>query len=389
MKNLYFYFLIFCLSCNNNSLLDKDNNVDNGVEYIRINPDDISKEYTAKASYFIDSVSYIPLQTTDDCLLAGIDRIIFQNNKYYIYDISGDQLCVFSSDGTFITKIGKKGHGPGEYAKIEAFSVDSLDNTFIYCEQKQSVLEYDKNANFVREQNIGLAIADFIVCENEMLFYTKAYKNSSSEIQSRLVALHENGSKRNFLKWKFTDLFVKYYGTTNGRLFHKNENTVSLIEEIGNSIYQFSDSLPILRYKLDFGEYTIPLNFEKEVILEAIEVQMKNKCKLNAFVECKDYIYISFSFKNKYIFKSLYLKQKQQVLNFGPFWYNDIDNIFLPNIIASVDNKLIGVGESYFFKEQVENNGKASQKVKNISEKITGVDNPIVYVIHFKTNVDE
>lgn len=65
-------------------------------------------------SSFVDLISYIPLETTDDCLIGKIHDIIISDSIIFV--LNGEQNCVFffNREGKFLRKIDKPGSEPGE-----------------------------------------------------------------------------------------------------------------------------------------------------------------------------------------------------------------------------------------------------------------------------------
>ena len=93
---------------------DSYSSITNRSNKIHINPDNYEKQ-NAKISLIVDSIDYIPLETTSDCLICAIDKLITKNNKYYIFDKITQSIFTFDFNGKFISKINSIGHGPGEY----------------------------------------------------------------------------------------------------------------------------------------------------------------------------------------------------------------------------------------------------------------------------------
>lgn len=86
---------------------------------------DIQKELTL--SELADSVWYVPLETTDKLLLGNVlneGYCKYVGNQFYIYDGQQNAIYVFSSDGKFKNKIGKKGQGADEISQFLDFTTD-------------------------------------------------------------------------------------------------------------------------------------------------------------------------------------------------------------------------------------------------------------------------
>ncbi len=107
MKRLFIqFFFIFiagqCTSifCQQNPVLD----LSSAIEH----PENIT------LSDFVESITYIPLATTYDCLIDKNPKVYV--TKEYIVTITTYRCLVFNrKNGEFIREIGHYGRGPGEY----------------------------------------------------------------------------------------------------------------------------------------------------------------------------------------------------------------------------------------------------------------------------------
>lgn len=85
---------------------------------------------------------FIRLETTDACLLGYIDRIIYENDRYYFLDKTNGVISCFSGKGKYLFTLNHTGQGPDEYINIDAFTVEN-DNIWIFDGQSLKVLCYD------------------------------------------------------------------------------------------------------------------------------------------------------------------------------------------------------------------------------------------------------
>ena len=83
-----------------------------------------------KASQFVEDIEFVPLETTDDCILDEfINKIVV--TKDYIFAHDYNSCYRFDRKGKFLNKIGAKGNGPGEYTKAMSISIDTI-NKWVY-----------------------------------------------------------------------------------------------------------------------------------------------------------------------------------------------------------------------------------------------------------------
>ena len=101
-------------------------------------------------SEIADSIKCIKLQIDSGDVMGRIREIIIKKKYIYAVDISQQVIFVFNKEGLLVTKLNKKGRGPGEYSRIGPVFIDD-DESYIeivnYTGGKQSILRY-KNLSF-------------------------------------------------------------------------------------------------------------------------------------------------------------------------------------------------------------------------------------------------
>lgn len=74
------------------------------------------------ASVIADSLAYVPLETSSNCLIKYVNQIGLDDKNIFIRD--DKKVLRFSIDGKFICNIGNIGEGPGEYICCGGFDID-------------------------------------------------------------------------------------------------------------------------------------------------------------------------------------------------------------------------------------------------------------------------
>lgn len=160
-------------------------------------------------SELADSVTYIPFETNDRCLFSNYISLSYSSE--YIFN---KNYC-FRWDGTFKTRIGRKGQGPCEdpVGNYEALFKDGFFYTY-----GQKLIKYDTNGictgkekPFFKRQYIG----SFSSAGDYLLLY--AYPDTLFFFNSEL----EPVAKRLILSWEprsapqpYTERFVTMYNDT-------------------------------------------------------------------------------------------------------------------------------------------------------------------------------
>ena len=67
-------------------------------------------------SLFVDSMTSIPLETTDDCLLDGIRDVIIEDTLLIVLSDDRDAVYFFNRQGKYLRKIARRGNGPNAFS---------------------------------------------------------------------------------------------------------------------------------------------------------------------------------------------------------------------------------------------------------------------------------
>ena len=100
---------------------------------IKIDPKNMP-EGDLRMSDLIESVEYIPLETTDKCLIGDGVRYDFNDEYIIAGDLHGEAVYLFNRKGKFIRAIGGKGPGPQEFTYIGKLWINNEDqNIMVSC----------------------------------------------------------------------------------------------------------------------------------------------------------------------------------------------------------------------------------------------------------------
>ena len=108
----------------------------------------VNKGAIYKASDFIKSIRYVPLEMTEASALGYVTNVVVEQEKIYVND-GRPVIHIFDINGAYLQTFGRQGRGPGEYLHISGFTVNEAGHLFILS-QSQGVFEYDTNLSYVR-----------------------------------------------------------------------------------------------------------------------------------------------------------------------------------------------------------------------------------------------
>ena len=111
-------------------------------------------------SAFVDSVRYIELETTEDCLIGSINDIIRTPSHLFILDRKQQTIWIFDAKGHYLNKIAKQGEGPEEYVNLCQF--EYADNRIVALDLwTRSLLYYDLQGNYQGKKELAVWADDF------------------------------------------------------------------------------------------------------------------------------------------------------------------------------------------------------------------------------------
>lgn len=140
-KILYFFLGALLYGCAPDSALRK--------EAIEIDLNNTSS--CILESEMVDSVTYLQLETSDECLLGNIKSIAVLDSLFICLDDKSDAVLSFDCSGKFRSPFGGRGEGPEEY--IEATQIDVSPTTgevYVYDRMGCKVLCYNADGRYLR-----------------------------------------------------------------------------------------------------------------------------------------------------------------------------------------------------------------------------------------------
>lgn len=121
---------------------------------IEINPETVQSG-TLKLSDLVQSAEYIPLETTDDCLIGGISKFDISDHYILVGCYKSTSVYLFNRNGRFIRKIGNAGQGPSEYLQINYLRINETKNELAVFDYTK-VIFYDLSGKHLKTQDLVL-----------------------------------------------------------------------------------------------------------------------------------------------------------------------------------------------------------------------------------------
>ena len=327
-------------------------------------------------------VQLIPLETTDNSLMADITLAKIQNDTLFFFSRKQFALYMFNSKGKYLNKISKVGQGPEEYFMIHDFDICPKRNSIEMFSPFGSIYSYTMNGDFIEKRQLADDVYSYQDFE---------YLNADSMVVWTFVETGINALR--IIHSESTEIITSYkkaHRCLDGfKTFHKENGVVYFSNPFDHCTYRVTSSELVPEYIWDFGEETYHIekkgytglhdNYKTEEKDKAISLQ--NGTIPYALLyrgETSDYYHLEMIEKVK-TRKSFFVhKESRKSYSF----VSDDDHIHL---------NPIHIGDDYILSEikyedipRYLDSGLLSEKDKEILRKITTDDNPVIAKLFFK-----
>ncbi|MFA6589471.1 MAG: 6-bladed beta-propeller [Bacteroidales bacterium] len=222
------------------------------------------KEQNASAEDFFDNYQSIVLELNDECIVSGIDKIVFQDNLY-VQD--GQIIFVFNRKGNYLFKINKRGRGSEEYIDLRDFSV--FDSTvYVLSRVEKCIYMYSDQGNYAGSYQLNDWYESIYVQNDSCLFLYSGYSNN----QKYNIVLF-NPLKDEYPKF-FAPFGENQSYSTRHNVFHPTQEGLLVSLPFDYTIYRLTTEALTPLFSVNFNtDFVLPKNKSMNDIAE----ESKNK----------------------------------------------------------------------------------------------------------------
>lgn len=222
---------------------------------ISVNDDNIEKVDNYDIStLFEDSLTIIPLQVTDECLLVNSSSFSVVNNYIYYQDATTREVCRFDMQGNFLNKIGKYGRGPGELMASDHFSVIG-DSLLMMDMSMGNFCFYDLYGTGYREYELTPFVSTtyFEVIDNNLYLMT-----NNAEMHNLIVQDLRSDNRTYYLPAdsSFFDSYACW--ETDNQFFVNQRGLYFRASSLNDTIFVINDGIVKPAFRIDFGKDKMP-----------------------------------------------------------------------------------------------------------------------------------
>jgi hypothetical protein len=209
----------------------------------------------------VQKIKLIPLETTNESLIAEIYKVIATDSNIYIMDnFKGAGLIIFDHNGKFIKRI-QQGQGPQELLRLYDIAFDNEHNELI-AYQHSFLVYFTPKGEFIRKKRLPLGFYNLAVIPEGYIF--KAIEQQNDHLDnfndfSLLVTDTAFTVKYAGLPMKESQINLGGYNY----LYQWNNSEVSVTHHYNDTIFQYETPNNILkaRYVINYRKKKLPDNY--------------------------------------------------------------------------------------------------------------------------------
>ena len=240
----YMFFLILCVI---SSCCERKSSSD----IIKVEFGNPIENFTS----LIESVEFIPLETDSLHILGYQTWLLLNGNDYIIFDKRHSYIYSYDFVGKFVSEIGKKGNGPGEY--LEIISVQLYQDSLIVYSMPDKEISYDRQGG-AKEKRIGMEIVQSAFKTKDGILHYYGY---GKILPYRLSLIKDGIEIKKFLYDEYNQKVMEV-GMSHP-IFSADEEGIYLIDSFNPNILLYKEGEISEFLCLDFGKYRIPEKYFK------------------------------------------------------------------------------------------------------------------------------
>lgn len=227
-----------------------NNGVSEDVQVIKIEADKSGE--VAKSL----KIGYQQFELNDSSQIGTVGAIEEYGDRIFVSSGENNSLLVFSSAGKFVSTVGSRGEGPGEYIDVTMFSFDPTGNRiFIYDEQLGKLVCYDAETYaFKEEYSYPKLVSNCGIYDNgSMIWFNQSYEDEYSDKYFTVTDM------RGTVENSFVDkTFKSGYSFSLEYPLYRMDGDIYGYIPFDMAVYRISSSGASPRFKIEVGDYKNP-----------------------------------------------------------------------------------------------------------------------------------
>ena len=350
---------------------------------------------TLYMSDYFESVEYVPLETSAECLI-GNNPVAYVLNDYIVVISLKEQMCyVFDRlTGKFIRKIGNKGIGPNDYLQTPYGLIVNEQEKTICFDKGDRIIEYSLTDGSVIPQSTPIKISS-----NKLVYITKdiwavGFANTSGNNPNQIVFFDRKEIIDSIPNYNFFTLNNRtIYFNRDEVIFYRYNHCINYKHLFNDTIFKIVDRKLqpewVFEMNKSLQNLIVLRNDTDELLKEGVNYHI-----IDSIFETDRYLLFTSRYQRKK-HSFMFDKHRKQLTDVEKrIFINDMDgglNFWMTSTNQNQD--LICVYQADFFKEEIDKMDLSEQKAKNplafqklrtLLAQLDAEDNPIVVIAKLK-----
>ena len=282
------------------------------ADVLEINLESIDKidlEASIPMDEFVSSVTCIPLETSDSCLIKGVQKCI--ETKDFFFIASDGKLYKFTVAGKFLQLIGNIGQGPEEYVGVKDFQINEADSILYIMDYfGRKMIKYDFDGHFLSSFRLpdDYAVTSFCLNEGRVVFLA-----STNSVSPEVTLYDEDNSST--VKISRREREMKEGEAFMGDVYsYQRDGKTFLYHYFNDTVYVLDRRKLLPAYYIKTGKRTF--EYEELNVLQEMP-RTQSRIQLSGLNETSRYVFIfyvvtHFKGNNRTNVMSLYDKQNKK-----------------------------------------------------------------------------
>lgn len=362
MKRLGLYIAVFCVCFRIGQGYAQ-------IPVIKVPP--AMKESIALSDIAEGIVKEVRLEQVEDVWLSSVRKMVMDGENLFLRDYKQPQVFRYDVSGRFLNRIGRIGHGPGEYLYLEGFCVDPVSKR-IYLMTDKGIKRFDYEGNGKEEYRPIRSLSYGNLCFREGVLYalgeelgrktkdgryqniTTLYRFTPDLKLKDSVFFQCVTQERNLFSFSGREMNF----SVNGRDLYVYKPILTGTQYVPDTLYQWKEGRIVPALRLDFGKVEIIQGMKDMRIANMFRTQRYLFCN---YLTLRDAVlWCCYDFKTQTCIHSS-KEFRDDILNRGRVELFPLD---------------LDRGLMYFIKHAYQLEGKL--------EGITENDNPVIYIVELK-----
>jgi hypothetical protein len=384
-SNISILLFALCVGCSKPSGDDRQ-------DAVRLHPQQVVN--VVPASELFEVLRYVPLQTTSDNLIGGINKLEYKNGKYYLYDEVTKSVSCYNRNGSFRFQISALGSGPGQYADVDAFM---LSEHFLYLADasKKKILQFDLSGRFVSEHRFPYYYTSAAyIGSDRFVFYSGYHSNTDAEgnVVRDNIIITDAGFHPVSTSLPFSGSIQSTSILEKGRNFSLNGARVLFWYPFSDVIYSVSTDGVQEKFFIDFGSQQQALR-EKMALAgsgaRSSEIALDGGyCDILDALETGTHLYFIYK-QGAYYHMVFFNKSNGSVRDLSqkimpgkpPIPYsNDLDGVPYYPMLTSFGDTIVSYADAF----QLIDSGDSFPLLSSVVDSLDENDNPVLILLKLK-----